>query len=109
MSDTPGPVIVEGNALHSVTLTISQKPTPVEVIKSMAEVAKFLTKLAVEILSERGGPAMVSPANPAPNAMLQSAATLETGAIQFDALVKQQAGLIQGGQVNQGRQGFRAN
>ena len=107
MSD---PVItIPGNPVHSVTLSISAKPSPQEVIKSMAEVAKFLTKLAVEILrDDKGTPAMVSPANPAPNAMLQSAATLETGAIQFDALVKQQAGLI--GPQAAGPQGrFRTN
>lgn len=87
------PAVINANA-HTVTLSLSPKPTPNELIKNMAEVAKFLTKMAVRILDDHDGPAMVSPANPAPNAMLQSAATLEQGAIQFDMLIKQQGGMI---------------
>ena len=104
------PLTIEGNAIATETLTLPTNPTPKQVIEIMAKVAKFLTKTAVEILSEHDGkPAMVSPANPAPNSMLQSAATLETGAIQFDMLIQQQGGMITPQNVPGARQGFRTN
>ena len=106
----PEPISIEPKdptILYTKTLSIPVKPTPKQVIELMAEVAKLLSKMSVQILRDDNGPAMCSPANPAPNAMLQSAATLETGAIQFDALVKQQAGLI--GPQGPQRPEFRRN
>jgi hypothetical protein len=93
------PLTIEGNAVATETLTLTANPTPKQVIEIMAKTARFLQRTAVEILSEKDGKmAMVSAANPAANALLQSAATLETGAMQFDALCKQQAGMIAPGQ-----------
>ncbi len=100
MSDIPKLVEAKSSDVYTVTLTISGKVSHVEIIKNMAEVAKFLTKMAVEMLrDDKGQPAMVSPANPAPNACLQSAATLEHGALQFDMMVKQQGGFVAPGNM----------
>ena len=94
------PITIEGNAIATETLTLTANPTPKQIIEIMAKTARFLQRTAVEILSEKDGKmAMVSAANPAPNALLQCAATLENGAMQFDALVKQQGNLIGPGQA----------
>lgn len=91
---------------HSDTFTIHDRPTPKEVVDTMAKIAKFLTKMAVAVLRDDNGPAIVSAANPAPNSILQASAALEQGAIQFHMLVQQQGGLVAPGQpVAGGRPG----
>ena len=102
MSDVPTILEAKINSkiICTETLTLNSNPQPREIIEIMAKVARFLQRTAVEILSEKDGKmAMVSAANPAPNALLQCAATLENGAMQFDALVKQQGNLIGPGQA----------
>jgi hypothetical protein len=94
--------IPDSRVAYEETFTIHKKPTPKEIIDLMAHLAKFLNKFAVELLRDDNGPAIVSAANPAPNAVLQSSATLETAAIQFAGLVQQQQGLIGGAQVARG-------
>src|SRR5665213_3906588 len=91
-----GPIIAAAalRKEHSETFTIHDRPTPKEVIDTMAKMAKFLNKMAVAILRDDNGPAIVSAANPASNAILQSSACLETGAVQFHMLVQQQGGLV---------------
>lgn len=94
MSDAPVIATQDVRKSHSETFTIHDRPTPKEVIETMAKMAKFLNKMAVAILRDDNGPAIVSAANPASNSILQSSATLETGAIQFHMLLQQQGGLV---------------
>lgn len=94
MSDAP--VVAAGDLRKSLseTITIHDRPTPKELVDTMAKIAKFLTKMAVTILREDERPAMVSAANPASNSLLQASAVLEQGAIQFHMLIQQQGGLV---------------
>jgi hypothetical protein len=89
------PITIEGKAVCTETLTIPLDIQPKQVLELMAKLARFQQRLAVEILAEKDGkPAMVSAANPAPNALLMCASTLENGGMQFEALLRQQQGLI---------------
>ena len=106
MSDAPVIAAADTRKSHSETFTIHDRPTPKEVIETMARMSKFLNKIAVALLRDDMGPAIVSAANPASNAILQSSATLEQGAIQFHMLIQQQGGLVAPGQpVAGGRPG----
>lgn len=71
---------------------IVEQPTPEEVMKLMARVAKMLNHYVSEVLRTE----LLSCANPATNALCNASATLETGAIQFQMLLQQQSGFQRG-------------
>jgi|FreactTroBogLake_1042271.scaffolds.fasta_scaffold17627_2 hypothetical protein len=99
------PITIDIKVVYSDTLEIPVDIQPKQVLELMAKLARFQQRLAVEILAEKDGKmAMVSAANPAANSLLQCAATLEHGAMNFDALLKQQAGLIGGQPMQRGPQ-----
>ena len=106
MSDTPGPVILEGkidpHTLYAETFSIPKEPTVKEAMKLMDLISRFLTKMAVELLSQEKNEKPQFPAShPAPMAILQAASSLQNGHAQLEMLEAQQRGMISPGQMPQ--------
>jgi len=94
-SQTPGVV-------DTVTIEILATPNPSQIIKFMATLAKALNRQVGLVLAAE----LMSAANPACAGMCNAGASLESGAMQLDQLLKQmaaqqqaQAGMVMPGQI----------
>lgn len=108
-----GPVLppqIPVSHLHQETFTIPKQPTTQDAMKLMDLVSRFLTKLAVELLSEEKGDKPLFPAShPAPVALLQAAATLQNGHAQLEMIAAQHTNFVGPQGPQGGPQRFRTN
>lgn len=104
--EMPPPVTIDGDAATSAathaTFSIAAKPSCQQIIKLMAEQAKFLNKVIATVT----GTELLSAANPALASLFNASAQLESGAMSLHQLVVQhQQQLAQGGLVGPGASG----
>jgi len=71
--------------LHSEEFAITSDPSPAEIVQMLARLAQFINLLMAECLRSK----VISAANPASAALMNSSATLEQGAIQLQQLMQQ--------------------
>lgn len=80
------PVAAVREVLHSETFEIVSNPTPADIIQMLARMAQFANLFMAEALRSK----VISAANPASAALMNSSATLEQGAIQLQQILNQQ-------------------
>jgi hypothetical protein len=105
------PLTLEGKVdpriIHAETFTIPKSPTAKETMALMDRISRFLTKLAVELLSdEKNGKPTFPASHPGPKAVLGAADALQQGHGALEMISAQQQGMIAPGQPPQ-RMPFR--
>lgn len=81
-------VISGKESIYSDTFTVESNPTAADIVNTLARMAKFSNAYIAEAL--RSG--VISAANPATAALMNSSATLEQGALQLRQIMQQQTG-----------------
>ena len=94
----PVPVTIDATAYH---FEVPEKISAQQVIKLMAENAKFLNKVISVVTTTE----LLSAANPALASLFNASAQLESGAMQLHQLLVQQQQMAQGGLVGPGAGG----
>ena len=68
------------------TFAVQPNPTPTDVVNMLARLAAFINAYMAEALRSK----VISAANPASAALMNSSSTLEQGSLQLRALIQQQ-------------------
>lgn len=97
-------VISGKEPLYTDTFTVEPNPTPTDIVNTLARMAKFSNAYIAEAL--RSG--VITAANPATAALMNSSATLEQGALQLQQILAQRSGFA-GGPPPAGPMPFRTN
>ena len=115
MSDQPsGPRIIvpdipQHELLHSEEFEVRSNPSPTDIFTMLARLARFCNLFMAEALRAQ----VISAANPASAALMNSSSTLEQGSIALRQLLQQQQQGAFAGPGQQGQQGsagpFRMN
>lgn len=99
-------VISGKEPIYSDTFTVEADPTATDIVNTLARLAKFANQYIAECL--RSG--VMSAANPASAALMNSSATLEQGALQLQQILAQRSGFAGAQQATPMAPGpFRSN
>lgn len=86
MSENEKPTLIAKPVVLTETFVVEANPTPADIVNTLARLAAFINAYIAEALRSK----VVSAANPASAAMMNSSATLEQGSLQLRQLIQQQ-------------------